>query len=494
MHVVGHRQVHERPAVKAGPADTRGRRSSATPAAPRQACACGGDCPRCHDAANGSRVRLAADQHPDLPARTPAWTEDGVTRLGWPWLIADRQQRARILRHEAAHRLHQRIAPHGESAADRRHAEAIATRAENAAASLTARDLRLPVPRLLAAPAAKFSPWERVWIGGPGIVPEIVANGVVVRIFLSYASLGLPERQPHTIFTCTSHDQPEFPALADKMRGVAAKVAAMNAHIADTAAARRVALVCVYSEPDNVHQSRYRTAHGQGALMLSRADFEAGLVDDTIAHEVAHGLFEAHAAGSEPGTRTPSGLALRMADLFARLKATKPVPLPTEQFNPASPPPLTFPEGTVVDPDTPIRAGVVMVLDTLWGEPGGHPWDNVDEFFASALAGSIRQPKRFRLVIEHYAKTGDPLPALSTELFELLAAARDPARASGVAPPADPTAAQSELAVVKAPVDMSNETAAELGWLVEPSSLLPSPPARELNCKPTEDAPKSQTP
>ena len=58
-----------------------------------------------------------------------------------------------------------------------------------------------------------------------------------------------------------------------------------------------------------------------------------------------------------------------------------------------------------------------MVLDTLWGTPGGHPWDSADEFLASALAGFIQQPERLRLIIAHYQAADERIGPLAKELL-----------------------------------------------------------------------------
>ena len=193
----------------------------------------------------------------------------------------------------------------------------------------------------------------------------------------------------------------------------------LNRYIPDESAAQRVALICIYSDPDMDKQSGYTRAHGKGAILLSRRDFDANVAGDTIAHEGAHAVFEFHAAGSTSGTGTPSSFALRIAHLYTRLMETTPVPIPSTQFDPATPPSLTAPNSPTREATSLQPAGVVMVLDTLWGTPGGHPWDSADEFLASALAGFIQQPERLRLIIAHYQAADERIGPLAKELLGL---------------------------------------------------------------------------
>ena len=188
---------------------TRGRQRSATarphlPHLPGEnACACGGSCPRCRSdfaheknptprSSSGSNavfstiplgsVRFTPTRHPALPADIPAWTEDGTTALGLPWLFASVRQRERILRHEAIHSLHQRLAPRGETPADRAHAETLAAKGEDPSMQVARNDVQWPVPALLSFGVQTYSPWTQVWVGHPGIVGEVVAGAVAVRI------------------------------------------------------------------------------------------------------------------------------------------------------------------------------------------------------------------------------------------------------------------------------------------------------------------------
>jgi len=56
-----------------------------------------------------------------------------------------------------------------------------------------------------------------------------------------------------------------------------------------------------------------------------------------------------------------------------------------------------------------------MVMDELWTGGGGHPWDTVDEFFASAH-GAYQQKSLFEKIVAHYGKA-DKNSAASQKAF-----------------------------------------------------------------------------
>jgi hypothetical protein len=205
--------------------------------------------------------------------------------------------------------------------------------------------------------------------------------------------------------------------------------------------------------------------------VLSQDQFDAGDFEDTIAHEGSHAILEYHiaAGGKDLSKRIPDVLALRVADLFLRLKNTKRVPLPQGKFDQKTPPPLEGPG------DRP--AGLVMVYDTLWSGAGGHPWD-VDEFFASAYGGFVQQPKVLKLIAEHYEKADPKLKPLVDEMFALLAKVSDPKAGRKLKTPAKGEEARAELADVSPPVDVSGKED-RLGWLITPGKM-PSPD--EIQC------------
>ncbi|HEX2049663.1 MAG TPA: hypothetical protein VHJ34_03400 [Actinomycetota bacterium] len=424
---------------------------------------------------------VAASAHPSLPAGTAAWAEAGTVSLtpgafllGDPW---------RVVRHERAHARSQIAAPPDESLAARARAERDAARAETGTVPAAA-----PVPRLLAFPPQTHAPWTRVWIGYPGIVGEIVAAGLSVRIFVAYSEIGMTGAAFRD-YHCAPADRPALAAIAAKMKDVAARTARLNERI-PAAAPQRITLVTVFGDKSN---AAYRTANGTGLLTLDRESFDAGTYADTIAHEGAHAIFEYHAtAGAAPAPaadagaatgerpRIPDAVALRVADLFVRLGETRRVPEPTARFDPAAPPSLALAEGDRGRP-----AGHVMVMDTLWAStPGGHPWENADELFASAYAAWVTDAKLVKAIAAHYAAADPTLKALADELFRVLEAVR--AGRTVVPPTAERTAAaESALRSVHAAADFSGKDDV-VGWMIDPDRL-PSP--QRIPCPVPEPAP-----
>jgi hypothetical protein len=325
-----------------------------------------------------------------------------------------------------------------------------------------------------------------------GIIGEIVEAGVTVRLAKSYKDLKMVGRfgNDYEAYECGAHDSPPIPDLAARMRKAATKVAEMNTYIPDGAAPQRIALVMVSgSETIVTTASRYVLVGGKGAVELSIADFEGDL-DSSLAHEGAHAAYEYHLVGKQPGGRVPDPLALKVADVFVRLKQTPNVPVPTAKFDPKNPPRLTPTEGNTVQP-----AGLVMVFDTLWSGTGGHPWENADEFFASALAGFIQEPALLRQIIAHYQVAHEGIGAAAKELLELLAIVKNPAELEKLTGPAEPAAAERGIQEITPAQDITAD-ATTLGWLIDPSQM-PSPKA--IRCPtpmptPQEIVPKEAPP
>ena len=134
-------------------------------------------------------------------------------------------------------------------------------------------------------------------------------------------------------------------------------------------------------------------------------------------------MFESHSHPDpkQPGVLAPDAFALRLADLFLRLAKTPPVPLTSEPFKKQRPP-LKGGDG----PQQP--AGYVMVTDSLWSGGAateGHPWEGVDEFFASAFGAFVRDPKLLGEMIAHYAPLDAAVKSGGAELLSLLTAVKD---------------------------------------------------------------------
>lgn len=412
-----------------------------------------------------SRVPTRFTLDSNLSSREPAWTEKGIVHVGIAGLSMPPAERQRMLRHESVHALHQQAAGPGESAEARQHAETLAVRGEQAAGGLSPADFLTPAPARLHYPPQAHSPWSQVWIGYPGVLGEIVENGVTVRIFLSYSELGIQPGPEYKIYECGKHDVPPIPQVVKKMKQVAQEMSQMNNKMPATATAQRVSLVAIYGSAAN---SGYRVAEGKGLVVLGRDEFDAGTLS-TVTHEGGHAIFEYHSVrGGAASARVPDSLALRIADLHVKLSNTKLVPDPTAKFEKKSPPPLAVKGEASAHP-----AGLVMVSDTLWSGAGGHPWDGVDEFFASAYAGFVREPALLREIIAYYSKFDPGIKPLAAELLDLLATVGKPADYNKLKSPKAPEAAQKDLSAVSPPPEFTKEHY-QAGWYIDPTRM-PSP-------------------
>ena len=318
----------------------------------------------------------------------------------------------------------------------------------------------------------KYKPWKTVWIGKIGLVGE-VKKGVTVRVFKEWKEdLDIAPRD----YVCGNEpDRPHTPDMEKKvaevneklqkilelMKKVGEKMTQMNAKIPENAP-QRVALVAI-SKMD----SCFGMANGKGLIVLSEKDFN----ESTIAHEGAHAIFAYHRLSGAAMERGPDPLASGFAKLYLNLEGTEKVRVPTAKFDPANPPPLEAKVGTEAYP-----AGLVMVADVLWSGGGGHPWDSVDEFFASACAGYLQEPKLFKLSIQYYQDKLGIKKEWVEELFRLLEVVGRPEAVKALGKPEIPKGL--EHIFFEAPVDYSGWRG-PLGWLIDPSTL---PSWEEIYC------------
>ena len=122
-----------------------------------------------------------------------------------------------------------------------------------------------------------------------------------------------------------------------------------------------------------------------------------------------------------------------------------------------------------------------MVMDELWTGRGGHPWDTVDEFFASAH-GAFQQKPLFEKIVAHYGKADKKIPPLAKKLFELLAKVGDPKALADLKTPADTKAIDAELKGIQPTPAVTN---AITDLLVNPDTL-PGPSTIVCPAKPSK--------
>lgn len=403
--------------------------------------------------------------HPRLPPHTPAWTENGSIHLSPYALLLPDEVFVNVLAHERVHAIHHRIAKREESNKARVHAESLAS-GEKDALKLPVGNFLQPTPALLGFPPQSYAPWDRVIVGRDNIVGEVVDAGVTVRILLSYKDLKVRDKLPYQDYVCAHHGVSVVAETAKKMHELAQLAAQFNNSIPKSGAGQRIDLIAI---DDTALTTGYRLANGHGMIWLKGEEFRSASYRETIFHEGSHAIFEAHS----PTGGKPDAFALRIADLYGRLKDTKLVAKPTAKFRTKKPP--------LTGADAP--AGVVMVTDVLWSvdRSAGHPWDDVSEFFASAY-GCYRLDKALLSELVDYYSGADPkLGTLKTELLDILETATDPVKAGKVKPPSHLSdAVKIAKAVSPTPDESVVATSSETKILLNPS-LLPQPPG-DITC------------
>lgn len=410
------------------------------------------------------KVSIQSRVDPRLPIHTPAWTEEGYTHLAPAFFFMNSDNRQKLWRHEAVHRIHQRLAPPNETASAHTQAERLAKKGEMNLGELSINDFLHPAPSLLAYPPQNFSPWTRVWIGNAGIIGEIKVGSVPVRIFKSYSELKITKLPEYKTYRCGKHDMPPIPSLAKGMRKVASKTLEINNKIPESAKQYRIALVII---SQNV-ASAYRTANNRGLVIINEKNDWV----NTAAHEGGHAILWYHVSQKKLNGKPIDPFALRIADIYDQLSKTNLVPQPTTKFDPKNPPPLTVSSQTT----TGKPAGLVMVHDTLWSGAGGHPW-NVDEFFASAYGAFLQDPGLLRQIISYYQKADLTIKKPAQELLTLLSIVGHPSKLSKLTAPKGSKlkAAQAIIArEVSVPVDVTQKTEGRISEIIDPATM-PSP-------------------
>lgn len=145
--------------------------------------------------------------------------------------------------------------------------------------------------------------------------------------------------------------------------------------------------------------TRFAHLNGVPVLMIDPADADL----PTIAHEMGHGVFhylKGRGASKEKDAASAGAFRLKMGDIYARLSATKEVE---------------------IDGDS-IAAGLWMVDPSQWspGSKREHPWDDPDEFFASAKAAFQTDRKGLQASIAKFSKIDPAVAAPARELMALL--------------------------------------------------------------------------
>lgn len=145
--------------------------------------------------------------------------------------------------------------------------------------------------------------------------------------------------------------------------------------------------------------TRFALWKGKPVLMINPDD----AAKETVAHEMGHAILHALEQQAGSGTKDTSRAGhfrMRLADIYARLGETKKVT-----------------EGGKTKP-----AGYWMVDPSQWSRDGKseHPWEDPDEFFASAKEGYQMNRKGLEASISRFKKEDPAVGGPAKELLSLL--------------------------------------------------------------------------
>jgi hypothetical protein len=234
-------------------------------------------------------------------------------------------------------------------------------------------------------------------------------------------------------------------AVTAAIPGIAKQIAAGNARIPDPSYRVRSCLIVPTT-------TRFALFDGDPVLMLDPSNADAA----TAAHEMGHAIFHALDQIGSSGSKQAgpaSAFRLRIADIYLRLSETK--------------------EHTVDEHTHP--AGLWIADPSQWAPKGAmeHPWDDPDEFFASAREAWVIDRRGFTDAIARMTKIDPKVKKPAQELVALLAAFLGKGQLPKAGPAkANVKAATEELKRIKAVSSVKDTIMGGtlLDWLVNPEN------------------------
>ncbi len=265
-------------------------------------------------------------------------------------------------------------------------------------------------------PARASSAYEQQVAGKRGTVFQTTSNGIRVRFYLTNGEL-------------------------DKEKGIATKLAAMTGQIKKmngllTDQAYAVTQLFIWTGAT----TGFRLILGTPTIYVDSAYAVIGDIG-SIAHEMGHAIANSYLrtstaeVGTERGDRRRTMLQ-GIAEIYLALRATK-----AEKLGDLG----------VTEPgllDRSVALGHFMVDPMNWTKStkSEHPWDNYDEFFASAFEGFILNRKGLEKSIARFSKKDPAIAAPAKQLLLLLAQFQAAAPGKPLPAPKEPTKAEDEIA------------------------------------------------
>ena len=206
--------------------------------------------------------------------------------------------------------------------------------------------------------------------------------------------------------------------------------------------------------------TRYAHLNGVPVLMLDPSHVQV----PTAAHEMGHGVFhylKERGSSKEKDAAGASAFRLKMGDIYARLSATKEVEI----------------DGLTV------AAGLWIADPSQWspGSAKEHPWQDPDEFFASAKAAFQTDRKGLEASIAKFGKIDPAVKAPAKELLALLESflgkGKLPAKAGLSAERAKTAQAELERETGVSKAEETIMPGSLLDWLLHPANRPKKPKA-----------------
>jgi hypothetical protein len=198
----------------------------------------------------------------------------------------------------------------------------------------------------------------------------------------------------------------ERATVENNLVGIADAMNAANTTIADPGF--RVKLCAIANAT-----TRFTTYKGQPIIVLAPQDAHA----TTARHELGHAIFN-YLRGIQKEKHPPRGAALQIVDIYARLKATKPVKATKRA--------LDIESGQDKEVEVEQPAGLWIADPPQWSSAPGvrseHPWKDADELFASAREAFLGDRKGFEASIERFAKFDPRVSEPANQLLAVLEA------------------------------------------------------------------------
>jgi hypothetical protein len=245
--------------------------------------------------------------------------------------------------------------------------------------------------------------------------------------------------------------------IEGNLDAIGAAIVAGNALISDTALQVKTCIIAPTT-------TRYATYQDKPVLVLDPPNAN----NETATHEIGHAVFEQYSRTSGEAKSPTKGVAVAIADIFLRLAGTKSVQ-ENERDERGNPRQAEHPAGLwIADPS--------QWSKTLETE---HPWQDADEFFASARKAYLLDPKGFRAAIDKFGELDSAVKPPARELLAFLSQLA--ARKIPKTPRTLSKDATAHIAGVTKPTKveatLSSPVREVLKWTVDPTTIPPSKPA-----------------